>query len=299
MFKDIKLKYLLSYLNERFPLVNMLLFVILYAMVFSVLQMTQGANKHSFIFHILGALSVISFFFRLRVFDEMKDYKMDVINHPNRVLQSGKINLITLQLIALLGLMLEIYWVYHAGNSAIIFWLLTLGYSFVMRYEFFVPSFLNKNLLLYATSHMLIMPLIILWVWMSQLNVILFNIELFYLLVLSLVSGFAFEIARKTRAPEAERETVDSYSKQIGLNNAQYLILFLCFSMALSLILLFIRLDVPIYLYIIISAAFLWILWEYYQTINNATEDKLRKNEKKVSLMMLLAYLSLIILNFI
>lgn len=299
MFKDIKFKYLISYLNERFPLVNMLLFVILYAMVFSVYNMTEELNSHSFGFHIVGVLAVISFFFRLRVFDELKDYKLDLINHPHRVLQSGKINLKTLQLIGLLGFIVQIYWVFHAGNAAIIFWLLAYAYAVLMRYEFFVPVFLNKNLLLYAISHMIIMPLIIVWVWMSQSNEFYVNVELFYLLALGLVSGFAFEIARKTRAPEAERETVDSYSKQIGLKNAQYLILFLCFCMMISLMLLFMRLHVPIYLYIIISFAYLWIVWEYSQTIKKPKEDKLRKNEKKVSLMMLIAYLSLIVLNFI
>ncbi len=294
-----KFKYLLNYLNERFPLVNMMLFVILYAMVYSVFKMTHEVTVHSVTFHALGALSVISFFFRLRVFDEMKDYKLDAINHPQRILQSGKINLKTLQFVALLGFAIEIYWVFQAGSAAIVFWLITYVYSWLMRYEFFVPKFLNKNLLLYATTHMLIMPLIILWVWMSQSKEMVFNLELIYLLILSLVSGFAFEIARKTRAPEAERETVDSYSKQIGLINAQYLILFLCFSMMLSLVLLFVRLQVPIYLYFIITFTFLWIVWEYYQTIQKPIEEKLRKNEKKVSLMMLLAYLSLIVLNFL
>ena len=105
-----KFKYLFSYLNERFPFVNMLLFVILYAMVYSVHQMTVDTFTHSMAFHLLGAGAVISFFFNLRVFDEMKDYKLDLINHPQRVLQSGKINLTTLQFLALLGFLVHVLW---------------------------------------------------------------------------------------------------------------------------------------------------------------------------------------------
>lgn len=294
-----KFKYLLNYLNERFPFINMMLFFILYAMVFVVYQMTVTENNHSILFHIFGVLAVISFFFRLRVFDEMKDFKMDVINHPQRVLQSGRINLKTLQFIAFLGIIIEIIFIYKAGRASQLTWFIALTYSILMRFEFFIPKLLNKNLLVYAISHMVIMPLIIIWIWSSHQATLVLNFELLYLLLLSLLSGFAFEIARKTHSIEAERETVDSYSKQLGLLNAQLLIIALAIGMCASLILLFNLLNVPIYLYLTICVICLWIIWEYSKTIKNPTELAFRKNEKKVSLMMLVSYLSLIVLYFI
>lgn len=294
-----KFKYLLNYLNERFPFINMMLFFILYAMVFVVYQMTIANSNHSYLFHITGILAVISFFFRLRVFDEMKDYKLDQVNHPQRVLQSGKINLPTLQFLALVGFIVEIIFIYKAGKASQLTWMLALIYSILMRFEFFIPNWLNKNLLMYAISHMIIMPLIILWIWSSHQPEIHFTTELIYLLLLSLLSGFAFEVARKTHSIEAERETVDSYSKQLGLFNAQLLIITLAIGMCASLILLFNLLNVPIYLYLTICAICLWIIWEYSKTMKNPTELAFRKNEKKVSLMMLVSYLSLIVLYFI
>lgn len=294
-----KFKYLLNYLNERFPFINMMLFFILYAMVFVVNKMLIVGNSHSITFHSIGVISIISFFFRLRVFDEMKDFLIDVINHPNRVLQSGKINLKTLQTLAFLGIIIELIWVYKAGTASQITWLIALFYSVIMRYEFFIPKLLTKNLLIYAISHMVIMPLIIVWIWSSFNVEFIYNNSLVYLVLLSLLSGFAFEIARKTHATDAERTTVDSYSKQLGLHNAQYLIMGLAIGMNLSLIMLFTVLNVPVVLYFVLILVCLWVIFEYLKTIKNPSEIAFRKNEKKVSLMMLISYLSLILLHFI
>jgi hypothetical protein len=294
-----KLKYLLNYLNERFPFINMMLFCILYAMVLVVYQMLIAPIQHSIYFHVLGLISVISFFFRLRVFDEMKDYQIDLVNHPNRILQSGKINLRTLQILAFTGFLVEITWAYVAGTSAQITWLLALLYSILMRYEFFIPKLLNKNLLVYAISHMVIMPLIIIWIWGSFNTVFVFHQGILYLLLLSLLSGFAFEVARKTHAPEAERSTVDSYSKQIGLRKTQYLIICLAIGMCISLMLLFALLKVTMFLYLFSALICVWVIVAYLITLKKPSEQAFRNNEKKVSLMMLISYLSLILLYFI
>lgn len=294
-----KLKYLLNYLNERFPFVNMILFGIIYAMVNAVTYQLNIFVHHSIAYHLLAIGAVVSFFFRLRVFDEMKDYAIDTINHPNRILQSGKIDLKTLQIIAFLGFCVEILWISMAGTTCQIAWLIAFIYSVLMRYEFFVPKLLNKNLLIYAITHMLIMPFIIVWIWTSQVPSFTINYALILLLLLSMLSGFAFEIARKTHAPDAERPKVDSYSKLLGLKNAQYLILLLILGMTLSLFILFYLLQVTSVSYLIIFAAFVFTFFSYTKTIKSPTEDALRSNEKKVSIMMLISYLSLIILQFV
>ena len=66
--------------------------------------------------------AVISFFFRLRVFDELKDYELDLQNHPQRVLQSGRITLRKLFRISLGGSVLEAAWsgTYGLAGSAVL-----------------------------------------------------------------------------------------------------------------------------------------------------------------------------------
>ncbi len=58
----------------------------------------------------LGALATVSFFFRLRVFDEEKDYALDAVNHPQRVLQTGRVTLPPLRALAWVGAALELVW---------------------------------------------------------------------------------------------------------------------------------------------------------------------------------------------
>ncbi|RTQ47876.1 hypothetical protein EJV47_18325 [Hymenobacter gummosus] len=216
------LRALWAYLQERFPPVNMALFAILFLTVYAVARATQpsaaaasfGPNE------AVGILAVISFFFRLRVFDEIKDYAADAVNFPQRVLQSGRVTLGQLQRLAWAGLLLELGWSGWQGGATLLAWGLALGYSLVMRYEFFAPQWLRARLVLYALTHLLIMPLIIGWVWSAYAARPLLTLPLLLLGLLSLLGGLAFEIARKIKPAAEERPGVDSYSRTLGYGGA-------------------------------------------------------------------------------
>ncbi len=272
-----------------------MLFVILYAMVYSTLLLNNYVLTTELNFHLIGIVSLISFFYRLRVYDELKDYKIDVINHPNRVLQSGKINLKSLVFVSFILILFELYWIISIGIVSIITWLIAFVYSLLMRYEFFIPSVLKKSLFVYAFSHMIIMPLIIFWIWTSLSYSLNVESSIIYLLVLSLCSGFAFEIARKIFAKENEMETKDSYSKELGLKLSQLLVIILSTLLIGVLCLFFYKFQMPIYYYIFNAIIYLWIVTSYIKTIKLPSEILLRKNEKKVSIMMLASYMSIII----
>lgn len=293
------LRNLMAYFNERFPLVNMGLFAILFLTVSSVAHFFSFSTQNHFSNTILGIVAVISFFFRLRVFDEIKDYKIDMLNHPNRVLQSGRVKLKQLMFVSFVLFIPEIAWTIFNGKTAIICWLILLLYSLLMRYEFFVSNYLRKQLLLYAATHMLIMPLIILWIWAAFSPDNLLVKPYFLLASLSFLSGFCFEIARKTHAANAEIPTVDSYSQTIG------------FISAVKLILLFLSLGVFVQFYLlnVINAAswsftliallFVLIVFMYISSVKKSNEAFLRKSELLVSLFMLFSYLTIIIeINF-
>jgi len=293
------LKNLLAYFNERFPLINMGLFAILFLTVSSVAHFFSFSIQNYLSNIIWGIVAVISFFFRLRVFDEIKDYKIDMINHPNRVLQSGRVKLNQLMFVSFIMFIPEIAWTIFNGKTAILCWAVLLLYSLLMRYEFFVSKFLKTQLLLYAATHMLIMPLIILWVWAAFSPDNLFVKPYFLLASLSFLSGFCFEIARKTHAPNAEITTIDSYSQTIGFMNA------------IKLILLFLSLGVFVQFYLLnlinavwwsftlIALLFFSIAFIYFLSAKKFNEMFLRKAELLVSLFMLMSYLTIIItINF-
>jgi 4-hydroxybenzoate polyprenyltransferase len=104
--------------------------------------------------------------------------------------------------------------------------LLVWAWMAVMTKEFFVPAWLKKRPIIYMVSHMAIMPLIDLYAtacdWLPA-GVALhenFGLTLGAFLLLSLVNGSVIEIARKSWAPEMERDGVETYSRLWGAQRA-------------------------------------------------------------------------------
>lgn len=289
-------KAVFAYFRERFPLINMALFAILFFTVQAVSSYFISLQPEwSSWWIVMGVLAVISFFFRLRVFDEIKDFKIDARNHPQRVLQSGRIQIKHLISLSLLGTIVEIVWSLLSGWPVLIVWTIAFVYSVLMRYEFFIGEFLNKYLLLYATTHMLVMPFIILWVYTAfhpELEILL---PYYILAALSLLSGFSFEIARKIHAPVAEREGVASYSASVGYPGSIILALVLLLAGVFVQLYLLSLINARSWAYILIGFIFFLALLFYINNLFRPSEKRLRLAEKLVSLFMLASYVSIII----
>jgi 4-hydroxybenzoate polyprenyltransferase len=288
-------KNLAAYLGQRFPVVNMALFAILFGTVYSVATFFSPASAPFGWRELLGMGATISFFFRLRVFDEIKDYALDAVNHPHRVLQSGRVTLRQLVTLSLVASTLEVAWSLLMGWPTVVCWLAALGYSLLMRYEFFVGSYLKKSLVLYAFTHMLIMPLVILWIWSGCVPGFGLSVHLGVLAALSLLGGFSFEIARKIHAPDAERELVDSYSKSLGYAGAILTVLtILLAGVAVQGYLLF-SLRAGLLPFLVIGLLYLLTLLIYLRSLSRPREKTLKLAELLVSLFMLVSYLSIIL----
>ncbi|MCY7360004.1 MAG: hypothetical protein LH609_21640, partial [Rudanella sp.] len=174
-----------------------------------------------------------------------------------------------------------------------------LMYSLLMRYEFFVSHFLKQRLLLYAITHMLIMPLVIGWIWSAYAPADGPTRPLLLLAGLSLLGGFAFEIARKIHAPESERQRIDSYSKSMGYAPAILTVLLISGAgMAVQSYLLMALKSgwMPFFL---IGLLFTATLIVYVVALTRPREKTLKMAELLVSLAMLVSYLSVIgVVNF-
>lgn len=295
------IKFLFSYLHERFPVINMALFAILFLTLYSVanyFSQLQGSFHFNAI-DVLGIIATISFFFRLRVFDEIKDFDLDAINHPNRILQSGKIQLKHLLLLSSLGLILEITWSFLMGYHTFVAWIMVFSYSLLMRYEFFISNYLKKRLILYAFTHMLIMPLIILWIWSAYNPGFGLNLYFALLAVLSLLGGFSFEIARKIKIYEEERELVDSYSKILGFGPSIVMVLIILMLGVLVQLYLLLLLQASILPFLLIAILYLGTVAVYLAGIQKPRAKTIKAAEIMVSLFMLVSYLSIIlVVNF-
>lgn len=220
---------LLAWANERFPPVtNAVLCAFLYgaALICGRAENRPGAVPISLL-DLTGFFAVYASLLMLRVYDEHKDYALDLQNHPQRVLQRGLITLTHLKVLGALAIAVQL-------GSSLLFdresgrgigavttrWLLVFAWSALMAKEFFIGTWLARRLVLYALSHMIVLPMAVLWMVQMGAGQTELPSSAYLLALVALLSGFSFEIGRKTRAPADERPTVDSYTKVLGVRGA-------------------------------------------------------------------------------
>ena len=223
-------KNFLSYLNERFPpIANVLLILTYYSsnQFLAVALTTPGPVMHYDRWSFLGMLMLVCFFFHIRVFDEHKDYEEDCRYFPDRVLQRGLITLRHLKIAGGIAIATEVVICALRGPEALAAWAIAFGFTLLMLREFFAREFLKRHFVLYATSHMLIMPLLALlvfsfatgrWPWEAPPWFWVYAFVGFFV-------TFNWEVSRKIRAPEQEIDGVESYTKIFGTFGAAYLVL--------------------------------------------------------------------------
>lgn len=241
---------LLAWAHQRFPPVaNAVLCAFLYAAsVICGRAETQPGGVAFSALDALGFLAVYAALLMLRVYDEHKDYAIDLQNHPQRVLQRGLITLSHLKVLGAIAIAVQLVASLSFDRSAPTIvgpvtqrWLVVVVWSALMAKEFFVGEWLSRRLVLYALSHMLILPMAVLWVvQMGALSAALPR-SAYLLAGIALISGFAFEIGRKTRAPADERPTVDSYTKVLGLRGTVGTLIALSAALGLALALFVLR----------------------------------------------------------
>ena len=219
-----------AYLEERFPLGRQGLLIVSYVSSNSFLAETLTApteRMHYTLASLAGAVTVLCLFFHLRVFDEHKDYADDCRHYPERILQRGLITLRHLKLLGAAAIALELALCAWRGPAVLCAWAAAFAFSLLMLREFLLGEWLRRRFLLYATSHMLIMPLFALVVYSFATRRYPWQAPGWFWLYafVGFFVTFNWEISRKIRAPEDEREGVDSYSRIFGPYGAAYLVI--------------------------------------------------------------------------
>jgi 4-hydroxybenzoate polyprenyltransferase len=221
---------LLAYLAERFPPLGHGVLIVAYyssnQFLARVLTAPGQAMRYD-LSSLAGAVTLFCFFFHLRVFDEHKDYRDDCVHYPERVLQRGLVSLAQLRLLGGCAIAVELALAAANGLAALAALLIALAFSLLMLREFFAGAWLRRHFLLYAGSHMLIMPLLSLMVFSFATGRFPWQAPAWFW-VYSWV-GFCvtsnWEVSRKIRAPEDEREGVETYTRVFGTYGAAYIVL--------------------------------------------------------------------------
>ncbi|QEG38244.1 UbiA family prenyltransferase [Roseimaritima ulvae] len=221
---------LLAYLRERFPLLgNCLLILSFYSSnQFLAHALCHPGEPMRYDYSTLcGCLTLLCFFLHIRIFDDHKDYLDDCRHFPDRVLQRNVVTLNELKWLAAAAIAVEFALAAIAGPAAVLSLLIAFCFSLLMLKEFFLGEWLKRRFLLYASVHMLIMPLLAMTIWSFATKRFLWQIPVWYLLYsgVNYFLAFNWEISRKIRVPEDEREGLDSYTRIFGTYGAAYLVL--------------------------------------------------------------------------
>jgi 4-hydroxybenzoate polyprenyltransferase len=206
------------YLHERFPLVSN---GSLIAAFTACAVLFAAARNPSVAFPSMpqalsGFATVLLFFLLMRFLDEFKDAGDDAKYRPYRPVPRGLISLTGIAGLAVgaVAAQLFVQWVWLPDRFFLLF--AVYGYLTLMTAEFTAGTWLKKHPIVYAFSHMLIMPLIglyaagIAWPKGEVPN------GLGGFLMLLFCAGFVIEIGRKIRAPGKEELGVDTYSAVYG-----------------------------------------------------------------------------------
>ena len=213
-----------AWLRERFPARNAVFFLALYlaALVVARAAVAPGAVTITWR-DAAGFAAVWCFFLTLRIADEHKDFAADAVAHPQRVLQRGLITLRHLRLLGMIAVAAQVgisLWLDGGVGPVTRAWLLVFGWSALMTREFFAGAWLRAHRMVYALSHLLVMPLVAFWIaTMGAPGAVLMPAVQSFA-ALAFLAAMACEMARKLRAPGDEHPLAESYTQALGIPRA-------------------------------------------------------------------------------
>lgn len=289
---------MMLWVNERFPLTNTPLFFILWFLSFSVAMPAQETISPAKV--ALGCLLSLSFFLLLRVLDEHKDYADDCLHHPQRVLQRGIISLAHLKCLGVLCVLLQLGGtaLFAQGQQQVwLSWGLLLGWTLLMTKEFFVAEWLKRHFALYALSHTLVMPFVIGWLATLASPAATFELPLILLMLLAFLCGLSFEITRKCKGPDEDRDEVTTWSQLYGRPLSVLMIIGLLILMVIAQYFLILCKTgvISVWFYVVSGFVNFFTVGQLLIFLINPHQQNRKRNEVMVGVTMLTGYLLCIV----
>ena len=215
---------LLLYTKERFPLAQYGVITALFALSGLSLSSALSTGQAHFTLaqYAVAAITTFILFYQLRVADEFKDHADDCRYAPERPVPRGLVSLRELGSSALLLGLLQLFLATSLKPGLWPFLFAIWIYFALMSKEFFIGSWLRQHPILYMLSHMFI--LVVSDLFITAVDFVGSNqgpaTLLLFFLCGSFFNGMVIEFGRKIKAPECEREGMESYSRALGLQPA-------------------------------------------------------------------------------
>jgi len=205
--------------KERFPIGRHTLLIIFYVSA-NALVGFHSASISSVITYkeVLCAIAVLFIFFHLRIFDEIKDYKNDLVVHKDRPLARGLIKVAEAKQASFFLITLELCLAIIINKAAFIAALCTVIYSLIMYKEFFIGKWLRPKMATYALTHTLVSCWMSVFIFSSVTGLNFWRVSKVYgmFVLVNWMIFNIFEFGRKTFGKEEEEKLVESYSKRLG-----------------------------------------------------------------------------------
>jgi hypothetical protein len=211
-----------TFVRERFePLSHLALIALFFIGHLRVSAAAGTLSKDQLVqHHVPLFLATLLFFFRLRLFDELKDHETDLEHNPTRPLARGLLRRSDLTGAVAVCLLVETGLVGLASPYALPAYLLATGYSLLMYLEFFIGSWLRPRLTTYALAHTIVVSGLSLSLFSALAGRSVADLSLSRAQLPFAAACWClfnvFEFGRKTFTRKEERSQVPSYSKIFG-----------------------------------------------------------------------------------
>lgn len=188
---------------------------------------------------ILLAFGVLLFFFMLRLYDEVKDYKLDLQIHPQRPLPRGLVSVPEIKRWLVICAVVELACFGLLGVKPFVGMVIAVSFSVLMYKEFFISSYLRSRLTTYAMMHTAVSILLSLAISSAISSDFIWSLEsaAYYFALSSWCLFTIFEFSRKTFSSQEEKINIASYSKVFGRYGAAGLVILMAL-LSTSLLLL-------------------------------------------------------------
>ncbi len=220
----------LIFCRERFPFLRHVLLIVFYVGANALVGLSSvPLNIIPTDKIVLCAIAVLAIFFHLRIFDEIKDYRIDLVAHKGRPLARGLISVREAKQAVSGLILLELCLAFFIGRAALAAVICTVAYSLLMYKEFFIGEWLRPKMATYALAHTLVSCWMSVFIFSALTGLDFWKIQkVFAMFVLVNWMIFnIFEFGRKTFGKEEEEELVESYSRRLGPARAALNVIFM------------------------------------------------------------------------
>jgi 4-hydroxybenzoate polyprenyltransferase len=251
------------FIKERFSLSRYPLLILFFFLANSqvALEFAKMNIAEAGINLLAGLLIILFAFLHLRILDEVKDYKEDIVHNKNRPLARGLISLKEAKIAAGLLIILELILSLFISLSAFTALIAVVIYSIVMYKEFFMKEIITAHHALYVLTHTFVACFMSLFIYSSATGrYFWFAPREYIIFVFANWAVFnVFEYSRKMSKIKQKKDSKDILLKAYHVSSFQGAVIFWSFFAIIIAFITGIKIELNL-LYFVLMGALLFSL---------------------------------------